>query len=50
MKGSWHWEGIRRRWWELTAVLVALFIAGFIACLVVGAGGPAPTQYLDKLR
>ncbi len=49
MKGSWHWEGIRRRWWELTAVLVALFIAGFIVCLVVGAGGPTPTQYLDNL-
>src|ERR1700694_882952 len=49
MNGSWHREVIRRRWWELTAVLVALYIGGFVVCLVVGAGGPTPTQYLDTV-
>ena len=34
---------------EPTAILVALFVAGFIVCLVVRAGGPTPTQYLDNL-
>jgi diguanylate cyclase (GGDEF)-like protein len=41
--------GLRRRWWELTAAVLGLFVAGFIACLVVGVGGPATTQLLDNL-
>jgi diguanylate cyclase (GGDEF)-like protein len=39
----------RTRWWKVTAGLVALFTVGFIACLTVGAGGSAATQYLDNL-
>ncbi|MDQ6846720.1 MAG: GGDEF domain-containing protein [Candidatus Dormibacteraeota bacterium] len=49
MQGTRHREGRGRRWWELTAVLVGCFIVGFIVCLLVGAGGSTPTQYLDNL-
>jgi diguanylate cyclase (GGDEF)-like protein len=49
MKRSSPPGGIRRPWWELSAVLVGLFIVGFIVCLMVGVGGPTPTQYLDNL-
>jgi diguanylate cyclase (GGDEF)-like protein len=49
MKEAPHVMATRRRWWELTAAVAGLIVAGFVICLVVQAGGPTPTQYLDNL-
>src|SRR5438067_1361659 len=42
-------EWSRRRWWELTAVVTGLLVAGLLVCLITQAGGPVVNTWIDDL-